>query len=32
MESIADRLRRLLHSPAVLVFLRQEKAFQLQAV
>jgi two-component system NtrC family sensor kinase len=37
MESIADRLRVLLHSPAVLVFLQQEKAqqgkiFQLQAV
>ncbi len=37
MESIADRLRVLLHSPAVLVFLQQEKVqqeklFQLQAV
>jgi hypothetical protein len=37
MESIADRLRVLLHSPAVLVFLlqekvQQEKLFQLQAV
>jgi len=37
MESIADRLRVLLHSPAVLVFLLQEKVqpekvFQLQAV
>ena len=37
MESIADRLRLLLHSPAVLVFLLQEKVqpekvFQLQAV
>jgi len=32
MESIADRLRRLLHSPAVLVFVQQEKIFQLQAV
>jgi transcriptional regulator with GAF, ATPase, and Fis domain len=37
MESIADRLRVLLHSPAVLVFLHKEKArdekqFQLQAV
>jgi len=32
MESIADRLRVLLHSPAVLVFVQQEKSFQLQAV
>jgi len=32
MESIADRLRALLHSPAVLVFIQQEKLFQLQAV
>ena len=32
MESIADRLRLLLHSPAVLVFIQQEKIFQLQAV
>ena len=32
MESIADRLRILLHSPAVLVFVQQEKVFQLQAV
>jgi two-component system NtrC family sensor kinase len=32
MESIADRLRLLLHSPAVLVFVQQEKVFQLQAV
>jgi PAS domain S-box-containing protein len=32
MESIADRLRVLLHSPAVLVFVQQEKQFQLQAV
>src|SRR6266853_1612517 len=32
MESIADRLRLLLHSPAVLVFIQQEKMFQLQAV
>ena len=37
MESIADRLRVLLHSPAVLVFLlqekvQQEKVFELQAV
>jgi PAS domain S-box-containing protein len=37
MESVADRLRVLLHSPAVLVFLhkenaRHEKQFQLQAV
>jgi two-component system NtrC family sensor kinase len=32
MESIADRLRMLLHSPAVLVFVQQEKLFQLQAV
>jgi len=31
MESIADRLRLLLHSPAVLVFVQQEKIFQLQA-
>ncbi len=32
MESIADRLRVLLHSPAVLVFVQQEKLLQLQAV
>jgi PAS domain S-box-containing protein len=32
MESIADRLRVLLHSPAVLVFVQKEKLFQLQAV
>jgi PAS domain S-box-containing protein len=32
MESIADRLRVLLHSPAVLVFIQQEKTFQLQSV
>ena len=32
MESIADRLRVLLHSPAVLVFVQQDKVFQLQAV
>src|SRR5258708_9994565 len=32
MESIADRLRVLLHSPAVLVLLQQEKLVQLQAV
>jgi PAS domain S-box-containing protein len=32
MENIADRLRLLLHSPAVLVFVQQEKIFQLQAV
>ncbi len=32
MESIADRLRVLLHSPAVLVFVQQEKLFHLQAV
>ena len=32
MESIADRLRELLHSPAVLVFIQQEKLFQLQSV
>ena len=32
MESIADRLRTLLHSPAVLVFLQHEKVFTLQAV
>jgi PAS domain S-box-containing protein len=31
MESVADRLRVLLHSPAVLVFVQQEKQFQLQA-
>ena len=32
IESIADRLRLLLHSPAVLVFVQEEQAFQLQAV
>jgi two-component system NtrC family sensor kinase len=32
MENIADRLRVLLHSPAVLVFIQQEKLFHLQAV
>ncbi len=32
MESVADRLRMLLHSPAVLVFMQREKLFQLQAV
>ncbi len=32
MESIADRLRMLLHSPAVLVFMQHERVFQLQAV
>ena len=32
IESIADRLRVLLHSPAVLVFVQEEKLFQLQAV
>jgi two-component system NtrC family sensor kinase len=32
MESIADRLRVLLHSPAVLVFVQLDKALQLQAV
>ena len=32
VESIADRLRVLLHSPAVLVFVQQEKLFRLQAV
>ncbi len=32
MEGIADRLRALLHSPAVLVFVQREKLFQLQAV
>jgi PAS domain S-box-containing protein len=32
MESIADRLRMLLHSPVVLVFMQHEKVFQLQAV
>jgi PAS domain S-box-containing protein len=32
MESIADRLRALVHSPAVLVFIQQEKQFHLQSV
>ncbi len=32
VENIADRLRVLLHSPAVLVFVQQEKRFELQAV
>ena len=32
MESIADRLRILLHSPAVLVFVQQDKLLRLQAV
>src|ERR1035441_10115411 len=32
VENIADRLRILLHSPAVLVFVQQEKRFELQAV
>ena len=32
MENIADRLRVLLHSPIVLVFMQQEKIFRLQAV
>jgi PAS domain S-box-containing protein len=32
VENIADRLRVLLHSPAVLVFVQQEKQFELQAV
>ena len=32
MESIADRLRELLHSPMVLIFVQREKLFQLQAV
>ncbi len=32
VECIADRLRELLHSPAVLVFVQREKLFQLQAV
>ncbi|MGZ4839118.1 MAG: PAS domain S-box protein [Terriglobales bacterium] len=32
MENIADRLRVLLHSPAVLVFVQQEAHSQLQAV
>ncbi len=32
MESIAERLRVLVHSPAVLVFIQEEKQFQLQAV
>ena len=31
MESIADRLRVLLHSPAVLVFVQEEKTLRLQA-
>jgi PAS domain S-box-containing protein len=31
MESIADRLRVLLHSPAVLVLVREEDSFRLQA-
>ncbi|MFZ0477597.1 MAG: PAS domain S-box protein [Terriglobales bacterium] len=32
MEGIADRLRKLLHSPAVLIFVQREELFQLQAV
>jgi len=32
MENIADRLRELLSSPAVLIFVRQENLFQLLAV
>ena len=32
MENVADRLRVLVHSPAVLVFVQQEKQFHLQAV
>jgi PAS domain S-box-containing protein len=32
VENIADRLRVLLHSPAVLVFVQQGKQFELQAV
>ena len=32
IESVADRLRALLHSPAVLVFVQNEKLLQLQAV
>jgi PAS domain S-box-containing protein len=32
MENVADRLRALLHSPVVLVFMQQEKVFQLQAL
>jgi len=32
VENIADRLRVLLHSPAVLVFVQQEKRLELQAV
>jgi PAS domain S-box-containing protein len=32
MEGIADRLRALLHAPAVLIFVQREKLFQLQAV
>jgi PAS domain S-box-containing protein len=31
-EAIADRLRELLHSPVVLIFVQREKLFQLQAV
>lgn len=31
LESIADKLRTLLHSPVVLVFMQQEKLFRLQA-
>jgi PAS domain S-box-containing protein len=32
MDSVAERLRVLLHSPAVLVFIQQEKVFRLQSV
>lgn len=32
LESIADRLRMLLHSPIVMVFMQREKVFELQAV
>ena len=32
LEGVADRLRVLLHSPAVLVFVHQEGSFRLQAV
>jgi PAS domain S-box-containing protein len=32
MEGIADRLRELLRSPAVLIFVQRDKLFQLQAV
>src|SRR5690242_19628479 len=32
MEGVSDRLRSLLHSPAVLIFVRQNSDFSLQAV